>query len=333
MGVALVKNNAYSKLAGSLTATATTLSVAAGQGARFPTIASGTGDFFFVSIIDLSNNIEVVKVIATATDVFTIARGQDGTTARTFVTNDRIELRPTAALFNDKLSLGGGTLLGHVEAIAGASGSQVPRVSEVVKKAGDQMSGPLIVPELRGPSNEILIPTGHKLKGQSNGLITQPGMIINTLYKQVDTVNSWSAGVNTTVDIDVFTFSITPKYADSKILVSIDLVGECASHDMVFRLTRNGIPIANNSTVPLQPWVGWKTGMYDSDTASTPRNFYMTYMDSPSTTSACEYKLQVIGSSANAITFYLNRAVNGAAVGQSSYEISTSSIMLQEVAQ
>jgi hypothetical protein len=229
------------------------------------------------------------------------------------------------------LSEGGGVLTGHVEAIAGASGSQIPRVSEVVKKAGDQMSGPLIVPELRGPSNEIVIPVGHRIKGAESGTIVAPGMVIQTLYKQVDTITTYAAGANTTVILDAFDFSITPKYSNSKILLTFDVSFESASHQMVFRLTRNGTAIGNNSTVALNGWVGWKNGPYDSNDSTTPQSRVMTYLDSPATTSACAYKLLVIGSAANALTFYLNRSVSTA--GTSDNENGTSSVMLQEIAQ
>jgi hypothetical protein len=52
----------------------------------------------------------------------TVVRGQDNTTARAYSTNDRFELRPTAALFNEKananeyLPLTGGTLSGSLKA-------------------------------------------------------------------------------------------------------------------------------------------------------------------------------------------------------------------------
>lgn len=332
MGVAQVKNNAYSKVVGSLSSAATSLTVTAGQGARFPTISVGSGDFFYLTLIDLSNNIEVVKVTARSTDTMTIVRGQDGTTARAFSSNDRVELRPTAGLFDDKMSKGGGVFTGAIEVPASATGSQAPRVSEVVKKAGDQMSGPLILPELRGSSNEILIPTGHRIKGQTPGTITQPGMVINTEYYQIDDIVTWSTAAATTIELDVFTKTFTPKYNNSKVLLAYDIVAE-SGHNMVFRLTRNGNNIGNNSTVPLQTWVGWKTGMYDGDTASTPRHFHMTYMDAPATTSPCEYKLLIIPSDASTLTFQLNRPINGAAVGQSGYEVATSSVMFQEIAQ
>lgn len=334
MGVALVKNNAFSKLVGSITAVATSLSVTAGQGARFPVVAGGSGDFFFATIIDLSNNIEVVKVVATATDVFTVVRGQDGTIARVFNANDRIELRPTAALFDDKVSKGGGTLTGHLETIAGAANSQVPRVSEVVKKVGDQMSGPLIVPELRGPSNEIVVPVGHRVKGAESGTIVAPGMIIQTIHNRVDTVVSYVSSANTPVELAALTFSITPKYSTSKILLTYDLTFEAsAGSQFVWRLLRNGSQIGQNTAVPAANWVGWKVGVYDANDDTTPNSQFMTYLDSPASTSAVQYKVQVFGTLSNAVTFRLNRAYNGADVGQANYEIGTSSVMFQEIAQ
>lgn len=332
MGYALVRNNANSTIAAAIGTTDVSIQLAAGTGARFPTIASGSGNYYFLTLLDTSNNIEVVKVIGTASDILTVVRGQDNTTARSYAVGSRAELRPTAALFNDKMPVGGGVFTGPIEVPASASGNQAPRVSEVVKKAGDSMGGPLTLPELRGSSNEILIPTGHRIKAETGGLIA-PGMIIQTVYKQVDTVTTYSAGAATEAILDAFNLSITPKYANSKILLTYDVSWESNSHQMVFRLSRNGASIGNNSTVPLQYWVGWKNGPYDSDTASTPQSRCMTYMDSPGTTSPCDYKLLAIGSNNNALTFYLNRAVNGAAVGQADYEIATSSVMLQEIAQ
>lgn len=99
MGVQ-VSNNAYSTLFSGLSAVATSLTVASGHGARFPSASSGAGTYFYVTLIKSSGVTEIVKVTARATDVFTIVRGQDGTTATTFTAGDRVELRPIAALFN-----------------------------------------------------------------------------------------------------------------------------------------------------------------------------------------------------------------------------------------
>lgn len=94
-----VANNAYGTLNAGISNVATTLVLNSGEGARFPTLSAG--DYFYATLIDTSNNLEIVKVTARATDTLTIVRAQDGTTARAYSTNDRFELRPTAALFNE----------------------------------------------------------------------------------------------------------------------------------------------------------------------------------------------------------------------------------------
>jgi hypothetical protein len=50
MGIALVKNNAFSTLLSSIASGATSLTVASGEGARFPTISSG--NFFYATLIN-----------------------------------------------------------------------------------------------------------------------------------------------------------------------------------------------------------------------------------------------------------------------------------------
>lgn len=95
----LVKNNAFSTLASGILAGDTSITVAAGTGARFP--AAGGADYFYATLINTSNQLEVVKVTARSTDTLTVVRAQDGTTARAYSASDRIELRVTAALLAD----------------------------------------------------------------------------------------------------------------------------------------------------------------------------------------------------------------------------------------
>ena len=98
MGVKIT-NNASATLAASISNSATTLTVTTGQGASFPTL---TGvDYCWLTLVDTSNNVEVIKCTARSTDSFTIVRAQDNTTARAFAISDRLELRPTAALFDE----------------------------------------------------------------------------------------------------------------------------------------------------------------------------------------------------------------------------------------
>lgn len=90
------KNNATAALASGITSTATTLSLNSGQGALFP--ATGAGDYFFVTLVDSSNNLEVIKVTDRTSDTLTVIRGQDGTAGRSFSAGDKVELRNTAAV-------------------------------------------------------------------------------------------------------------------------------------------------------------------------------------------------------------------------------------------
>lgn len=98
MGVK-VTNNAFGTLSAGINTSDTTVTLDSGQGARFPTL--GAGDYFFGTIVDTSNNLEIVKVTARSTDSMTVVRAQDDTTATAFAIGDRLELRPTAALFED----------------------------------------------------------------------------------------------------------------------------------------------------------------------------------------------------------------------------------------
>lgn len=107
MGVK-VTNNAFGTISAGINTSATTIVLDGGQGARFPTL--GSGDFFFGTLIDTSNNLEIVKVTARSTDSMTVTRAQDNTTARAFAIGDRFELRPTAALFESFAQATGGVI-------------------------------------------------------------------------------------------------------------------------------------------------------------------------------------------------------------------------------
>ena len=103
-----VTNNAFGTLNASINSSATTIVLVAGQGARFPTLSAG--DYFYATLIDTSNNLEIVKCTARSTDTLTVVRGQDSTTARAYATNDRFELRPTAVLLTEVITAAEGAL-------------------------------------------------------------------------------------------------------------------------------------------------------------------------------------------------------------------------------
>jgi hypothetical protein len=89
-------NNAATTLLSGITSSATTLTVAAGTGTLFPALSGS--QFFYCTLINTAGTVlEIVKVTARTTDVFTIVRAQDNTTASAFIAGDKVELRLTAA--------------------------------------------------------------------------------------------------------------------------------------------------------------------------------------------------------------------------------------------
>lgn len=113
----LFRNNAFSNLGASLTDVATTLTVTAGHGDRFPVVAEP--DFFLLTLQDASNNIEIVKVTArtAGADSMTIQRAQEGTTARAWKIGDVVELRLTASALNPLALLNGAATAAAIRAI------------------------------------------------------------------------------------------------------------------------------------------------------------------------------------------------------------------------
>ena len=91
-------NNASGTIASSINSTTTTIVLTSGQGSLFPSL--GGSDYFYATLIDSSNNLEIVKVTARSTDSMTVVRGQDGTSGRSYTAGDRFELRPVAAAMN-----------------------------------------------------------------------------------------------------------------------------------------------------------------------------------------------------------------------------------------
>lgn len=85
----IAANNASTILAAAISSTATTLTVSSGTGSAFPSPVSGAS-YFKLTLIDAATESlnEIVHVTAVSGDIFTIVRGQEGTTARTWSVSD-----------------------------------------------------------------------------------------------------------------------------------------------------------------------------------------------------------------------------------------------------
>lgn len=95
----LFTNNALTTMPSGLASGAATVTVATGKGVLFPS-PTGT-DYALLTLVRSSDGaIEIVSLTSRSADTLTITRSQEGTTALTFVANDRIELRITAGWLN-----------------------------------------------------------------------------------------------------------------------------------------------------------------------------------------------------------------------------------------
>lgn len=95
----LFTNNATSMLASSVTTGATTLSVTAGEGGKFPSPSGGS--WFPLTLIKPTGALEILRCTGRSIDVLTVVRAQEGTVAQAFSAGDRVELRLTMAALQD----------------------------------------------------------------------------------------------------------------------------------------------------------------------------------------------------------------------------------------
>jgi hypothetical protein len=124
----LFTNNAAATLASGITSGATTLTLASGKGALFP---SPTGsDYFLLTLTQaaVESSWEIVKCTARSTDTLTIVRAQEGTTAAAWSTGDKVEIRYTAGAVvsaESATTLLNKTFTGYTETVYALSGTVI----------------------------------------------------------------------------------------------------------------------------------------------------------------------------------------------------------------
>lgn len=90
-----LSNNASSLLVSSINTGSTSVVLSSGDEGNFP--ALGVGDWFPVTIVDGAGNLEIMRCTARSGVTLTVARGQEGTTAKNFNAGARVESRLTLA--------------------------------------------------------------------------------------------------------------------------------------------------------------------------------------------------------------------------------------------
>ena len=127
-----LSNNTSSTLAAGITAGDVSMSVAAGAGVAFPTVTAP--DIMYITLVRASSGaVEIVKCTShtVGSDVFTIVRAQDGTTAMAFAAGDKVSVRMCRAAFeavarlNWRGTYAGGTAYSVNDAVAYLGSSYV----------------------------------------------------------------------------------------------------------------------------------------------------------------------------------------------------------------
>ena len=150
-----------------------------------------------------------------------------------------------------------------------------------------------------------IIPTGGVPTGGGGGII----QIQQTL--KTDSFNTTSQNL---VDITGMSVSITPKFSTSKILVEVHITygGELNMYGQM-RLVRNpgDQTVGGSTAVTGNQRVGtFGVATTNSNDQYKVRTASCKILDSPATTSALTYKLQVASTNTGGVNFYLNRPSN-----------------------
>lgn len=156
MGAQKFANNASSLLAATITDIETTIQVDSGYGALFPN--PGAGEYFIIALENSAGDIEICKVTARATDLFTVVRGWESTVAQAWTNGvTRVELRNTAGSMGGLLQKSGDTMEGDIE-MGGNSIIDVVLEGETIIMPGSIIMGPTITNSNGDPGNALTIP-------------------------------------------------------------------------------------------------------------------------------------------------------------------------------
>lgn len=103
--ILLYNNFASGVLLSDILAGDLTFSLDVGEGAFFPEPILGV-EICVLVIEDIGGIKEVVHLTERSGDVFTVTRGEEGTTPQAFLAGSRVELRATAGFFDEFLDAG-----------------------------------------------------------------------------------------------------------------------------------------------------------------------------------------------------------------------------------
>lgn len=170
MSIILFTDNASSTLASAIGTGDTTIVVAAGTGALFS--APGAGQIAYVTLEDVSGNIEVVRLTSRTVDSLVVVRGQDATTPLAFASGTRVEQRITKGILDAFLQKSGGDTLSGTTNVTGVIN---------LGSGGSVQNGEIAGSHMRGQpgdtSNEIFVPIGAPARSAGSAILTTANLL------------------------------------------------------------------------------------------------------------------------------------------------------------
>ena len=173
-----------------------------------------------------------------------------------------------------------------------------------------------------GDFQEISLGSGLSMSGTTLSASGSSGKILQV----VQVTKTDTASVTGTTFGSVFTASITPSSSSSTVLVLVTLnVGGATNNWPLIRLTRSSTTLLQGDAASNRVRVTTVCGAPNSATSTSAA---ISYLDSPASTSALTYNIEVASQSTG--TIYLNRSVTD--TDTTAFQRGASTITLMEVA-
>lgn len=234
-------NNGHSTLAASLASNGTSITVASGHGARFPSLSSG--EYFYATLIDASNNLEIVKVTARSSDVLTATRAQESTTARAYAIGDRIELRVTAQGLTDATTIAADEIVNSMIATDAVNADSI--AANAVGASELNVSG-------NGSSGQVLASDGD---GTMSWATASSGKVLQVV-QSTGTTNFSSSSASFVATPQ--TINITPTSSTSTILIQgVNAIWSSSGQYMHLEWRASG-----GASGVISSWGDWYTSYY-----------------------------------------------------------------------
>ncbi len=188
----------------------------------------------------------------------------------------------------------------------------------------------LAVGQLEGLASE-----GYRISVASGSAFAPVGSILQVVSTTKTDKFSSSQSAGAVVDVTGLSVSITPKFSSSKILIFASVVGSLFISGTDYRpavavqLKRNGTPIGGGTTAGNRTSIISHSGANLNDPGNAG-NANITYLDSPSSTSALTYQISLLNWGASTYTLFCNQS--GADADNNYIGRPSSTITVMEVA-